>query len=230
MKTSIRRNSGSARTPLLCLIAAIGGAGAMFVVSLKEKGALQSQLAELREQVRQTEAKATDPKEVERLRAQAREAAELKKEVEEVHRLRGEVTMLRKDKAVFEKASAENAQLRVAAQQAQRLQAENTVLRGQYQSAQAVVQNFAQAQAVPSGAAATAALKNACIANLKQIDGAIQQWALENRKVAASPVNMRGAAEYLKGSMLPLCPAGGIYTPGSTVSGVPTCSIPGHTL
>lgn len=226
MNTPIHRSSGSARAPLLCLIAALGGAGAMFVVAQKEKGALQAQLAELREQIRQMEAKAADPKEVEKLRAQVREAAELKKEAEEVHRLRGEVTLLRKDKAVFEKASVENAQLRQQVQQAQRLQAENNALRGQVQSA---VQNLQHVQALVVGQPGQAQ-KNACIANLKQIDGAIQQWALENRKVAASPVEMRGVVEYLKGSVLPLCPAGGVYRPGFTVSASPLCSVPGHTL
>src|SRR5579871_5721695 len=32
--------------------------------------------------------------------------------------------------------------------------------------------------------ARTTAQKNACIANLKQIDGAVQQWALENKKTS----------------------------------------------
>lgn len=218
MNTPIRRNSGSARAPVLCLIAALGGAGAMFVVAQREKGALQAQLAELREQVRQTEAKAADPKEVERLRAQAREAMELKKEAEEVHRLRGEVTLLRKDKAVFEKASVENAQLRQQAQVAQRLQAENNALRGQYQSAVQGLQQRTQ--------------KDSCITNLKQIDGAVQQWALEYKKVATDRYSLQDPSllAFLRGSVLPLCPAGGTYAPGSTVSADLTCSVPGHTL
>lgn len=223
MNTSIRRNSGSARTPLLCLIAAVGGAGAMLFYAQKEKGALQSQLAELREQVRQMETKATDPKEVERLRAQAREAVELKKEVEEVHRLRGEVTLLRKDKATFEKASAENAQLR---DWASRVQAENAVVRGQNQS-------LAQAQAAAiSGASPQVEQthKALCIANLKQLDGAIQQWALENNRKATDDVELRPVLSFLKGSLLPVCPSRGLYQPGPTVSAAPTCSIPGHTL
>lgn len=218
MNTSIRRNSGSARIPVLCLIAALGGAGAMLVVVQKEKGALQSQLAELREQVRQTETRAADPKEVERLRAQVREAAEFKKEAEEVHRLRGEVTVLRKDKATFEKASAENVQLRQQAQTAQRLQIENNALRGQYQS---VVQNVQQRSQ-----------KESCIANLKQIDGAVQQWALEYKKAATDRYSLQDPSllAFLRGSVLPVCPAGGAYAPGSTVSADLTCTVPGHTL
>ena len=60
--------------------------------------------------------------------------------------------------------------------------------------------------------------------------GAIQQWALENRKVAASQVDWRGILPYLKGTMLPPCPSGGTYLPGQSVSASPTCSVPGHTL
>ena len=36
--------------------------------------------------------------------------------------------------------------------------------------------------------ARTTAQKNACIANLKQIDGAVQQWALENKKSGTATV------------------------------------------
>ncbi|KAF0177280.1 MAG: hypothetical protein FD161_2508 [Limisphaerales bacterium] len=190
----------------------------MFFSAHKDKAALQAQVAELREQARQTEAKAADPKELERLRAQAREAVEHKKEAEEVHRLRGEVTLLRKDKAVFEQAKAENVHLREQVQVGKRLQAENNALRGQYQSAVQGLQQRTQ--------------KDSCIANLKQIDGAIQQWALEYKKVAADRYSLQDLSllAFLRGSVLPLCPAGGTYAPGSTVSVEPTCSMLGHTL
>ena len=220
------RNSGSTRTALLCLVAAVGGAGAAFFFAQKVKAALSAELSATREQLTQLKAEAPDPKEVEQLRAQVRAAAELKKEAEEVHRLRGEVTGLRKDKATFEQTKAENAQLRVAVQQARQLQAENNSLRGQVQSA---VQNLQHVQALAVGQPGQAQ-KHGCIANLKQIDGAIQQWALENRKVAASQVDWRGILPYLKGTMLPPCPSGGTYLPGQSVSASPTCSVPGHTL
>ena len=160
-------------------------------------------------------------KEMEKLRAQVREAESLKKEAEELPRLRGEVTQLRKDKAVFEQAKAENAQLR---EWATRLQAENAAVRGQNQS-------LAQAASSPAAAAQTEQTRKAlCIENLKQIDGAIQQWALENKKQATEPVELKGILSYLRGSLLPLCAAGGIYSPGPSVSATPTCTVPGHTL
>ena len=228
MNTSPRRNSGSARTALLCLIAAACGAGAALFFTQKEKGALQAELSALREQARQVEAKSTDPKEVEKLRAQVREAAEFKKEAEEVHRLRGEVTQLRKDKTEFEQAKAEVAQLRAVAQQAQKVQTENKALRELYERDVLTLQR-AQQPGAPGGAPVANA-QHACIANLKQIDGAIQQWALENRKMARDPVDLRGILAYLKGGVLPICPAGGVYQPGVNVSGSPTCTVPGHKL
>jgi Tfp pilus assembly protein PilE len=73
--------------------------------------------------------------------------------------------------------------------------------------------------------ARTTAAKSSCVANLKQIDGAIQQWALENRKTNADPVDMKEAVKFLKGGVLPICPAGGTYAPGVTVGNRPTCSL-----
>ncbi|HXU78805.1 MAG TPA: prepilin-type cleavage/methylation domain-containing protein, partial [Methylomirabilota bacterium] len=51
------------------------------------------------------------------------------------------------------------------------------------------------------------AQKNACINNLRQIDGAIQQYALENKKAATDPVSEGDVTPYLKNSLA--CPAGG---------------------
>jgi len=66
--------------------------------------------------------------------------------------------------------------------------------------------------------------KNSCIANLKQIDGAIQQWALEYNVAATNAVVLSEAAQYLKGGVLPTCPFGGSYATGKTVADSPTCT------
>ena len=86
------------------------------------------------------------------------------------------------------------------------------------------IPNFVKARAT--------AQKNSCIANLKQIDGAVQQWALENKKAATDTYAVTDTTllAYLKGSLLPACPGGGTYSAASTVSGSPTCSVSGHTL
>ena len=72
---------------------------------------------------------------------------------------------------------------------------------------------------------------NACINNLRQIDGAIQQWALETRAAANTAPALANVTGYLKGNTLPNCPASGTYAPPGTLTGVPTCNGgPGHTL
>lgn len=70
---------------------------------------------------------------------------------------------------------------------------------------------------------------NACIANLKQLDGAIQQWALENKKMASDTVTINDIRGYLNRSLLPVCPMDGHYEV-TTAGESPTCSIPGHYL
>jgi prepilin-type N-terminal cleavage/methylation domain-containing protein len=75
--------------------------------------------------------------------------------------------------------------------------------------------------------------QNACINNLRQIDGAAQTWALENRKAPTDPYQLSDIQGYVKldsTGNLPGCPAGGIYTPGATVSNSPTCSVTSHVL
>jgi len=73
------------------------------------------------------------------------------------------------------------------------------------------------------------AMMNACINNLRMIDAAKNEWALENNKQASDTPTRADVAHYLKNGQFPVCPAGGIYTIGA-VSNAPTCSIPGHTL
>lgn len=70
---------------------------------------------------------------------------------------------------------------------------------------------------------------NTCIANLTQIDGAVQQWVLERKLTATNTYSFENSEllSYLKGSVLPKCPSGGRYFPGITVVGVPRCSVHG---
>jgi prepilin-type N-terminal cleavage/methylation domain-containing protein len=74
------------------------------------------------------------------------------------------------------------------------------------------------------------AQKNACINNLRQIDGAKEQWALENKKSAgtATTGSETGIEAYIKGGA-PTCPGGGSYT-YQAVDSSPTCTISGHSL
>ena len=71
---------------------------------------------------------------------------------------------------------------------------------------------------------------NACINNLRQLDSATQQWALEKK---ASDTTAPVAGEvygYIKGGVIPTCPAAGTYALGASVTNVPTCTIALHVL
>ena len=71
------------------------------------------------------------------------------------------------------------------------------------------------------------AQRNACINNLRQIDAAKQQWALEKGKQATDVPTWDDLKPYL--GRIPHCPAGGTYTINA-VGQPPQCSVPGHVL
>jgi prepilin-type N-terminal cleavage/methylation domain-containing protein len=80
--------------------------------------------------------------------------------------------------------------------------------------------------------ARTTAQKNACVNNLRQIDGAKEQWALENRAsegANATENGTTGVNSFIKGQARPLCPANGNYT-YNVIGQNPTCNIDGHSL
>jgi general secretion pathway protein G len=78
--------------------------------------------------------------------------------------------------------------------------------------------------------ARTTSQTNSCINNLRQIDGAEQQWALENQQLSTATPAQASLTPYLgRGSngQWPTCPANGSYTIND-VSTPPTCNIAGH--
>ncbi|MEQ2007931.1 MAG: hypothetical protein ABMA26_14130 [Limisphaerales bacterium] len=76
--------------------------------------------------------------------------------------------------------------------------------------------------------------KNACPATLKVIDDAVRKWARNHKKTATDTYSLSDPQilRHLRGSVLPVCPAGGRYSPGTNVSDGPKCSFAawGHTL
>jgi prepilin-type N-terminal cleavage/methylation domain-containing protein len=93
------------------------------------------------------------------------------------------------------------------------------------------IPNFVKARATSQA--------NACINNMRQIDAAVNQWALETHQTtgAAAPSLTTDLTPYIKlnsGGSIPACPAGGTYTVG-TVGATPqvSCNLgntvtPGH--
>jgi len=71
------------------------------------------------------------------------------------------------------------------------------------------------------------AQQNACINNLRMIQYAKQEWALENQKPDSATPTENDLTPYFQTHVMPHCPAGGIYTIG-VVTNPPTCTIPNH--
>jgi RNA polymerase sigma factor (sigma-70 family) len=85
---------------------------------------------------------------------------------------------------------------------------------------------------VPTALDPAASVRNACINNLRLIDSAKQQWALEFRKQTTDTPAVDDLKPYLgRGAQgeWPTCPDGGVYTIKS-VGEKPTCSVSGHEL
>ena len=91
------------------------------------------------------------------------------------------------------------------------------------------IPNFVKARATSQA--------NACINNLRQLDAAANQFALEQGKTTGASINFpNDLTPYIKmnsGGSLPVCPAGGTYS--STLVGTnPTCTlsslVPPHSL
>jgi prepilin-type N-terminal cleavage/methylation domain-containing protein len=81
--------------------------------------------------------------------------------------------------------------------------------------------------------ARTTSQTDACISNLRQLDGAAEQYALENMKTSGATYTLSVLKPYIQltsAGNLPACPANGTYAPGTAVSNPPTCTIPGHVM
>jgi prepilin-type N-terminal cleavage/methylation domain-containing protein len=85
--------------------------------------------------------------------------------------------------------------------------------------------------------ARTSSQTNACINNLRQMDGAAQEWALEMKQQSTATVGTSDVTPYIKltsANTLPACPGGGTYAASWTVATHPSCSLsastPAHAL
>jgi prepilin-type N-terminal cleavage/methylation domain-containing protein len=77
---------------------------------------------------------------------------------------------------------------------------------------------------------------NACINNMRQIDSAVQQWALETGQDDTAVADAVVVGPYIKGLAVPTCPAGNavyVFAADITVNPIVTCpnaAAPLHTL
>ncbi len=84
--------------------------------------------------------------------------------------------------------------------------------------------------AIPNFVAARESSRaKACVGNLKQIDSATQQYAMDNKLAGNASLSsltiaaLSGTSGYIR--VAPTCPEGGAYKLGSTVANEPYCTI-----
>lgn len=201
--------------PWILVVVFAAGAGAMYF----SKSSADAELAKAREQVQQADTVKTQLDEAQKtVASQNDQIASLQKDNQELLRLRGQVRQLTDEKAQMAKqmqaaqSQAERSQAQV--EQVQARAAENAKTMAEQQILQ-----MKQNQAVVG----------TCINNLRLIDAAKQQWALENNKTADAVPTPQDIANYLPNHQFPQCPGGGRYTLNA-VNIAPTCNIPGHAL
>ena len=73
--------------------------------------------------------------------------------------------------------------------------------------------------------ARTTSQKNACLNNLRQMDAAKEQWALDAMQAQGATADTTLCTTYLKST--PYCPGGGTYAWG-TIGTNATCTITNH--
>ena len=71
--------------------------------------------------------------------------------------------------------------------------------------------------------------KNSCIENLRQVDGAKEECAMEMKMNQGDTVTTTDLLPYLKDARFPSCPGGGTYTLNA-IGTVVACSIASHTV
>ena len=213
MPSSKANNRSMKYLPWL-LVVALAVAIGLFYNTNQQQAAELAQLRPASQELEQLRTSQADTNRPQALAA-SEELTRLREENKEILHLRNEIRQVRDQHQQLSR-QAQTAQAQLQGVQAQAEAARTTA-----------AQNQAQAQQLQNSLR-TQAQVNACVNNLRQIDGAIQQWALENRQPATAPVTLNDLLRYLRGTM-PACPAGGFYTV-INASMLPTCSVPGHAL
>ena len=93
----------------------------------------------------------------------------------------------------------------------------------------ALQQEHLQQLQVEQQQATQAANASSCINNLRQLQQAKLQWALDKTKSATDVPSAAELAPYCRDGAFPVCPDGGTYTLNA-IGELPTCSFAGHVV
>jgi hypothetical protein len=177
-------------------------------------------------------------------RTENEELARLRKDHEDLLRLRNEVRQLRDEKTQLSKqVQTAQAQAQVAQNRSVPVPAALPIGAPTGGQQTAAISNsevpggaeaFAKRYGLPPPTPPTPQTPeqqkvSTCINNLRQIEGAKQQWAVEKSRPNGGLVGSTDIAPYLQGNAVPTCPGGGVYTI-NPVGISPICNIPGHTM
>jgi chromosome segregation ATPase len=171
------------------------------------------------------------------LRQKAAVQTDLQSEKQRAEQLQTQLDQLKSSNAEAQgveiaRLRAENLDLPRLRNQVTQLMASNQKLAQQLKDASAYVQQQqAQVEQLTAAQQAQAQTdeRNACINNLRLIDAAKQQWALEKNKPADAIPTVQDLLPYFKDGNFPVCPSGGTYVINA-VGELPACSVPGHVL
>lgn len=194
------------------LVAVLLAGGCYLFATTRSKDA---QLAALAGQSAELERLRAENEQLKQAPDQSAELTRLRKENEELLTLRNEVNQMRADNKKL------SAQLQAALAQSGQVQQQVQQSTSELQSLRSQAARLQQSQSQEH--------LTVCVNNLRIIQAAKQQWALENKKPATSVPTAQDLAPYLPGNALPACPDGGIYAINS-VTVPPTCTIPNHVL
>ncbi len=200
--------------PWILAVLALGAAVFLF----KSNQTRSAEVVKLQADLQELENLRTELTELKSQQVPAAEITQLRKDKEDLLRLRNEVTRLRNEQQQLTKQTqSAQAALAGAQAEAQRVQEQAQA------SANAQAQVLANAQ---SQQLEKIIIINTCVNNLRRIDAAKHQWALEQNKTAEAAPTAQDITAYLKGEF-PICPAAGNYTI-NTVNTNSTCSVAGH--
>lgn len=203
--------------PWICVLGLSAGLASVWVASR----AKDSELGKLRAEAAQVQQARTDLEEAQaQTKRQADQITDLRKDTQELLSLRSEVGQLRKDKLALTK-QVQTVQSQAQLAQSQTEQAVKTGNAKAMEVARLQAEMEARLKANPQG--------NGCLNNLRMLDAAKQQWALEFSKPANAVPTAAEILPYLPGNVPPVCPSGGTYLVNA-VNVRPTCSFPGHVL
>jgi len=203
--------------PWLVALVALGAAG----YSYNETKKASTTVATLQQQVADLQTVKAENETLKAAQVSSSELDRLRQDSREVLKLRNEAQQLRTEQTKL-KSAAQAAQNGYQAAQAQAEAAQ-----AQLQTARQAAQQHVMTPAAQPASAQS--MMNGCINNLRQLDAAKNQWALEKGKTSDAIPKAEDITPYLKDSVIPTCPAGGTYTLNA-LSISPTCSVEGHVL